>query len=104
MTALATKMGCSIKCRPMRPREPVVNSDDPRGQFAIFLRDWVDRKHRGDLDAAAKDVGQTRRTLQNWMKGLVGPSFGDLDDVAIGLGYADWAALAAAVKRHGARQ
>ncbi len=82
-----------------RPREDVENKGDPRGRFALFLRDWIDRKHGGSPKPLAESLGLKVRSVQTWMQGKAGPAFGDLDTVARALGYADWSKLAAAVER-----
>src|SRR5687768_11104270 len=83
-----------------RPRDDVENRNDPRGQFALFLRDWIDR-HGGSPIPLADALGVHKRTVQTWMKGEAGPALGDLDEVAKALGFADWSKLAAAVVKHG---
>lgn len=84
----------------MRPRDDVENQGDPRGQFALFLRDWIDRKHGGSPQPLAKALDCDIRAVQRWMKGQNGPAFGDLDRVANALGFSDWAKLAAAVTKY----
>lgn len=85
----------------MRPRDEIENRDDPRGQFALFLRDWVDQHHGGSPKPLSDVLDCDVRAIQRWMKGQNGPAFGDLDRVAKALGYSNWATLAAAVVKHG---
>lgn len=82
-----------------KPRGKIMNTGDPRGQFGAFLRDWLDRKHEGSPEALAKSLRISVRTVQHWASGSGGPPFGDLDRVAVAIGYSDFAAMAAAVKR-----
>jgi hypothetical protein len=83
-----------------KPRNETKNQDDPRGQFGAFLRDWIDAKHDGDEKRLATMLDMSDRAVRLWMAGDTGPAFSDLGRVAKALGYADWAALAAAVVRH----
>lgn len=83
------------------PREPSTeNTDDPRGKFGLFLRDWLARHDDKDGAKLAKSLGMdSSRTIRWWAQGKSGPAFRDLDRVADKMGYANWAKLAAAVER-----
>ena len=93
------KPGASIKGKAVaaRPQHDVENTDDPRGQFGLFLRAWLETHSAKDL---AEELGVSIRTLQTWGKGQAGPAFQDLDRIAAALGYSDWSKLAAAIVRH----
>jgi transcriptional regulator with XRE-family HTH domain len=88
-----------------KPRSETKNLSDPRGQFGAYLRDWLDRNHKGDEDAIAAKLGVSSRTIRKWCEGSNGPAFADLDRVAIALGFVSWAEVAAKYrsfcKRHG---
>jgi len=93
MSKAETTMGA------MRPRNEVENTGDPRGQFGLFLRAWIDKHHGGDPEPLAGKLGVSTRTIQTWAKGQAGPVFADLNEVAEALGFSDWSKLAAAVVR-----
>jgi len=91
----------SLKGPAVAPREPSTeNTDDPRGKFGLFLRDWLARHDDKDGAKLAKSLGMdSSRTIRWWAQGKSGPAFRDLDRVADKMGYANWAKLAAAVER-----
>lgn len=93
MTTTAKETG-----RMGKARGPIKNQGDPRGQFAAFLRDWIDRKHGGDAGRLAASLGVSDRTIRNWMAGEA-PALDRLPEIAAALGFDDWAKLAAAVVR-----
>ena len=84
-----------------KARGKIKNQDDPRGQLAAFLRDWIDRKHGGDANRLAKSLGVSVRTIRYWATGQKSPQLADLNKVASALGYRDWSKLAAAVVKFG---
>lgn len=86
-----------------KPRSQTKNTDDPRGQFGAFLRDWIDRKHGGDEDRLAQLLHVSSRTVRKWAEGSNGPAFSDLNRIALAMGYSDWAAMAAAAIRYANR-
>lgn len=91
----------SPKSPTMAPREPSTeNTDDPRGKFGRFLRDWLARHDDRKGDALASELGmKDSRSIRWWAQGKSGPQFADLDRVAEAMGYQNWAKLAAAVER-----
>ena len=101
MTATSTKMKPSKKGPNVnRPRNEVENLDDPRGQFGVFLRAWIDKNHDGTPTKLAGALKLKVRTIQTWAKGQSGPAFADLNRVALAMGFADWSKLAVAIVRH----
>ena len=82
-----------------KARGQIKNTGDPRGQFAAFLRDWIDRKHGGDESRLAGALGVSTRTVQYWMIGEKSPRFEHLHKIATAMGYSDWSKLAAAIIR-----
>lgn len=101
MATLQRRLDHSRKAQPVAPRSrsDTKNSDDPRGQFGEFLRHWVDTKAGGQYGDLAENLGVSPRAVGKWMEGAAGPSFGDLDRVAVALGYDDWVDLAIAVRK-----
>lgn len=105
MTATATRLKGSKRAPrangsqqlSAKPRSEAKHSDDPRGQFGAYLRDWLDNRHGGDETQLAKDLNVSDRTIRKWCEGSHGPAFGKLDEVAKAMGFADWSKLAAAV-------
>lgn len=82
-----------------KPRAQTKNTDDPRGQFGAFLRDWIDRKHDGDESRLAAALGISDRAVRKWCEGANAPPLADLDRIAKAMGYSDWGALASAAVR-----
>lgn len=83
-----------------KPRSQTKNTDDPRGQFGAFLRDWIDRKHDGDESRLAAMLDVSDRAVRKWCEGANAPPLADLDRIAKAMGYTDWGAMASAAVRH----
>ncbi len=103
--ATATKEtgGSNFKGRDVAAdRKPTENTGDPRGQFGMFLRHWLDR--RSDRSEAkkgiAKAAGVEPRAVGKWEEGVAGPPLQSLDAIAKEMGYANWATLAIAAVKH----
>lgn len=104
----ATKMAGSLKRQSAAKGEPVAakprgetkNTDDPRGQFGAFLRDWIDRHDDGDESKLADKLKVSDRTIRKWCEGANAPPLGDLQRIAEKMGFADWSKLAAAIVKH----
>lgn len=81
-------------------RKPPKNQGKPIGDFAEFLCAWLDRKHEGSAIHLAASLKVSPRTVQHWMSGDSAPSFNDLERVAEAMGYGNWFALVAAVRKY----
>ena len=83
-------------------RTPTKNTDDPRGQFGMFLRHWLDRqsdrsKAKARLAEAAK---VTPRAVGKWEEGAAAPPMQSLPAIAKVMGFADWGRLCMAAVRY----
>lgn len=77
----------------------------PRGDLAMFLHSELQRRGWSvrEFFDALKLQGFDKKdddTCAKWIDGNSTPRFDDLALIASALGYADWYALVAAVKRH----
>lgn len=98
--------GASKKVAPLaaKPRSETKNINDPRGRFGKFLRNWIDKHYSGDEKPLAKVLGVSERAIRKWCEGSNGPTFESLDRVAVALGFEDWGALGAAVRKFHAKK
>jgi hypothetical protein len=77
-----------------RPRDPVNNANDPRGQLGRFLRAWIDEHYDGDESKISEPMGISERAVRKWCEGNAAPSLSDFAKLAKVLKFRDWAALA----------
>lgn len=93
------------------PKKPVKNAGTPPGDFGEFLVKWFDSFRRsGETNEDARvrlqsrlgELGLTLKsteTIRSWEQGKSGPTLRDFGTVAKALGYEDWFALVAAIRK-----
>lgn len=92
MPTAATKLrGSKQEPKVARPRKKEPDTSTTAGMFAAYLAHLIDKRGTS-VDNLAEATGINRATIFRWLSGDYSPDVGDLDRLAIALGYPDaWA-------------